>query len=423
MTQLFDHARDALWRYREPLKRLRSLMLRHPATRGVARRLDQFGTRFAHANNLQQAFGFAPTIDVNVLLHQSRTAFLRIMPRGARRLLSAGCAGRWYFDWMAQSYGPVEEHIGIEYYVDPPSNLPANATWIRNTVGNMSAVEDRSCDLVFSGQNLEHLWPEEVAGFLLEAARTLRPGGYLVMDSPNRDLTARLIWSHPEHTIEVTPAEATKLLRLAGFDVKAMKGIYLCRDPRSGRVLPFDPNQPDPEFSLTERLVVAVEQPQHSFIWWAEAMRANRAPDSDAVRATADALFREHWPERFQRLVLSRALSAGPTSAGAWVEVPASHVGAVFYGPYIPLRAGRYRATWTLRSGDRVERFAVCEVMAGDAVLASVTPVAGEDTVALDFELPTLTFGLQFRCVARGGAAFAVRRHVELGECCSGGAH
>ena len=125
------------------------------------------------------------------------TAFLRTMPPNARRLLSAGCAGRWYFDWVAQSYGPVEEHLGIEYYVEAPPDLPANVTWIRNTVGDMSAVADQSCDLVFSGQNLEHLWPEEVAGFLLEAARTLRPGGHLVMDSPNRDPTAPLVWSHP----------------------------------------------------------------------------------------------------------------------------------------------------------------------------------------------------------------------------------
>lgn len=69
-----------------------------------------------------------------------------------------------------------------------------------------------------------------------------------------------------------------------------MKGIYLCRDRQSGRVLPFDPNQPDPEFSLTERLAGAVEQPEHSLIWWAEAIRVNRTPDAEAVRAMAAAL-------------------------------------------------------------------------------------------------------------------------------------
>jgi hypothetical protein len=163
MAHLFDHLRGTLWRYRTPLRRLRSQMLRYPATGGIARGLDCLGTKLVRANSFQQAISLAPRIDVNLLLHQFRTAFLRAMPPGARRLLSAGCAGGWYFDWVTQSYGPVEEHLGIEYYVDPPADLPANVTWIRNTVGNMSAVEDRSCDLVFSGQNLEHLWPEELA--------------------------------------------------------------------------------------------------------------------------------------------------------------------------------------------------------------------------------------------------------------------
>jgi len=73
----------------------------------------------------------------------------------------------------------------------------------------MSGVRDRTCDLVFLGQNLEHLWPEEVAGFLAEAARVTKLGGHLVVDSPNRLLPKPLNWSHPEHTVELATDEAT----------------------------------------------------------------------------------------------------------------------------------------------------------------------------------------------------------------------
>lgn len=52
-------------------------------------------------------------LNVNLLLHQSRGAFLRAMPPGAQRLLSAGCAGLWYFEWIEQTYGRVPEHLGI----------------------------------------------------------------------------------------------------------------------------------------------------------------------------------------------------------------------------------------------------------------------------------------------------------------------
>jgi SAM-dependent methyltransferase len=351
----------------------------------------------------------APALDINQLLHDSRGAFLRDMPAGAERMLSAGCAGAWYFEWVDRCYGRVAEHIGIEYYVEAPPVLPPHVRWIRNTVGDMEGVASASCDLVFSGENLEHLWPADVAGFLLEAARVLRPGGHLVMDSPNRDLTAPLLWSHPEHTIEVTPTEVTELLRLAGFAVTTMKGIYLCRDPRSGRVLPFDPNRPDPDFSLTERLVGAVAHPEHSLIWWAEARRGEAPPDADGVRALASALFRDHWPERIQRLIVPPPLHA----ENGWVAVPAAHDGVVFFGPYMPLPEGAYRCSWALRDGEE-DGFASCDVMAGDRVLATVRAAPGATRLAIEFTLPELTWGLQFRCIAHGRGRFAARRAVTV---------
>ena len=96
----------------------------------------------------------APSLEVNYLLHHSRGALLRGMPPGAQRLLSAGCAGNWYFDWIEETYGRVPEHLGIEYYAPKPEGLPDNVTWIASTVSDMSAVSSASCDLVFSGQNL-----------------------------------------------------------------------------------------------------------------------------------------------------------------------------------------------------------------------------------------------------------------------------
>jgi hypothetical protein len=129
---------------------------------------------------------------VNYLQHHSRVALLRGMTPGAQRLLSAGCGGTWHFDWIEETYGHVPEHLGIEYYASKPDQLPDNVTWIANTVSDMSAVADASCDLVFSGQNLERLWAEEMSGFLLEAARVVRLGGHLVVDSPPEPLNCEL---------------------------------------------------------------------------------------------------------------------------------------------------------------------------------------------------------------------------------------
>lgn len=367
---------------------------------------------------VQAAEPAASAIDVNLLLHQSRGALLRTMPPGARRLLSAGCAGLWYFDWIEQTYGRVPEHLGIEYYSPEPDGLPDNVTWIANTASNMSAVPDGGCDLVFSGQNLEHLWPDEVAGFALEAARVLRPGGHLVIDSPNRLVTAPLNWSHPEHTIELTPAEACELARLAGFDVASVQGIWLCRDPRSGEMLPFDPNVAAPGWSVTERLLVARDQPDNSFVWWIEAVRGDREPAAEAVHALMAGLFREHWPERVQRLIVPSTHILHPPPDAPWIGVAAGAGGIVMFGPYMPLRAGRHRATWRLRTPETSPGpVAVCEVMVGaGTVLARHEVQPGETTVSLEFGVDETTFGFQFRCVALGTAGFSVMRGIRLEE-------
>lgn len=85
---------------------------------------------------LIEAFGLQPpSIDFNLLLHQSRSALLRAMPSsGVHTLISAGCSGSWYFEWIESRYGYVKKHIGIEYYSPQPSDLPQNVEWIVNTV-------------------------------------------------------------------------------------------------------------------------------------------------------------------------------------------------------------------------------------------------------------------------------------------------
>jgi SAM-dependent methyltransferase len=360
-------------------------------------------------------------LDPNVLLHQSRSALLRSMPRGADTFLSVGCSGSWYFDWIERCYGRPRKHIGIEYYVDRPPVVPDNVTWIANTAADMSEVDDGSCDLLFSGQNVEHLWPDEVVGFFIEAARVIRHGGHLVIDSPNRALTAPLNWSHPEHTIELTLEEVSQLVSLAGFNVTKTAGIWLCRDPASERLLPFDPNVEELDWSVPERLLCALDDPAHSFIWWLEALRTTRPIDMLALRTAMQDIFEAAWPERTGRMRIGVGQIEN-RSDGDWVVCRADQSGAVLFGPYMPLRAGRYQCTFRLDMPDRTNRSRVarCEVI----VNGSDTPIAQHDVipakaradgdVTLDFHLQRLAFGVQFRCISYGRTEFACRRQVPL---------
>jgi SAM-dependent methyltransferase len=359
-------------------------------------------------------------MDINVLLHQSRSALLRSIPQGAEIFLSVGCAGGWYFDWIERCYGRPRRHIGIEYYADRPPLLPDNVTWIANSASDMSELERESCDLLFSGQNIEHLWPDEVVGFLIEAARVLHAGGHLVVDSPNRVLTAALNWSHPEHTVEFTLEEISRLVFLAGFDVTRISGIWLCRDPANGRILPFNPNGEDPGWSVAERLICALDAPAHSFIWWLEASRSTRSVDASGLRTTMQSIFETAWPERTRRMVVGIG-QIERRKDDDWVVCPRGQSGAVLSGPSMPLRAGRYRCTFRLDcpGGPSDAPVARCEVNVSniDTAVAQqdvVPEIRAVKDVSIEFELRQVAFGVQFRCISYGTASFACRREVAL---------
>ena len=377
----------------------------------------------APLTNREPAPSGAAIIDHNMMIHQARGALLRSMPPGANRLLSAGCSGTWYFDWVSRCYGDVPEHIGIEYYTPRPADLPANVSWITNTVSDMSGVATASCDLLFSGQNIEHLWPAEVVAFLAEAARITRPGGHLVIDSPNRTLTAAMNYSMAEHTVELTVDEIRRAITIAGFDETKIAGVWLCRDPRTGRELPFDSNQPDVDWSVTERLVAAGDQPNNSFIWWVEARRTARAPELVALHTLMDGIFANAWPERIQRLIPYPGRAVERRGDVDWIIAAPGKAGFAMYGPYMPLRPGRYRCKFFFASEAPKatcvgKPLAACDVVGGPdtMTLARGEVCPGQSEITLEFMVDTLLFAIQFRCVSLGNGGFAVARRVALNE-------
>lgn len=358
--------------------------------------------------------------DLNQLLHDCRSARLRMMPLVGDTLVSAGCAGNWYFDWIEQRLGRTETHIGIEYYTPRPDTLPDNVRWIENTVGDMNAIPDASCDTVLSGQNLEHLWPEEVVGFFAEAWRVLRSGGLLEVDSPNRLVTEPLCWSHPEHTVELTPNEARRLATLSGFDVAGLWGLWLCADPQTDAIWTLDPASSIADWTIPERIQLAERDPDRSFIWWLEARKAQRQPDVAAMTRLMTSIFDTAWPERTSRFL--NAIGRRETEAGeTWVQVGADESGAAVYGPYMPLRAGRYRSTTRIRAtqargGSKVRIDVVGdggrEIVVQELTVAELEARDGQ--VVCEFDLSELEFGMQARVFSPGGVEMAVRLPVAI---------
>jgi SAM-dependent methyltransferase len=364
---------------------------------------------------------------IDAVLHTLRGVELSRMPQVEGTMLSAGCAGSLYFRWIESCYGSVKRHIGVEFFTRMPNDLPPGVEWVKSTVAHMQGVEDSSVELVFSGQNLEHLFGDDAVGFLLESHRVLQPGGWLVIDSPNREIAAALTWTMPEHTIEFTPSEAADLVTLAAFDVASVRGLWLCREPATGEVHPrwSDDGSPLRADEVARRAAMGIWRPDDSFIWWLEARRADRDPDIAALRARHAEIFEQAWPERQNRL-LSAVGERSREGGREIVSVPAGTPGCPLFGPYMPFTPGHYRVTFTLRRRGRAAsrtQVAVLDIADGQGnVLTKRSLHAGDvppgewTRVSIECEVTELTWGGQFRVNCTGAAAIDAIVGVEVEE-------
>jgi SAM-dependent methyltransferase len=106
--------------------------------------------------------------------------------------------------------GPTLRHVGSTYAGVAP--VRANLVAL--------PLETASADLVVSAQVVEHLWDQE--GFVSECARVLRPGGRLVLTTPNR-LTFPA--GNPFHNRELDADELVALVA-ADLHVDGVHGLH-----------------------------------------------------------------------------------------------------------------------------------------------------------------------------------------------------
>jgi SAM-dependent methyltransferase len=121
---------------------------------------------------------------------------------------------------------------------------PTRVRYLHQSMADLTGVPDGSIDLVWSGESIEHVTPEDGRKVFREAWRVLRPGGYLCLDTPNRVLTGTQApngFIHPEHKIEYTVPQLTAELTRAGFQIVEASGIVPM--PKSAREQDFDPRE------------------------------------------------------------------------------------------------------------------------------------------------------------------------------------
>jgi 2-polyprenyl-3-methyl-5-hydroxy-6-metoxy-1,4-benzoquinol methylase len=98
-----------------------------------------------------------------------------------------------------------------------------------HSMSDLTGYADGSFDLVYSGQSIEHVPVDEAERVLAAAARILRPGGHLALDTPNARVcrVQQPGFIDPDHDYEYTHGEMMDKLRAAGLEVLEAKGLNL----------------------------------------------------------------------------------------------------------------------------------------------------------------------------------------------------
>lgn len=162
------------------------------------------------------------------MLRTLEPLFLRHVPRGGR-VLDAGC-GRSLFteirpDWPFQVVAADVDH---DLLVSRRAEHPQVAWAVAGA--DPLPFRDGSFDALFAGELVEHLPDPRPA--MAEFRRVLKPGGTLILTTPNRLRLANVADRSerpysPDHLSELSFDEAKALLEESGFTVRSATGLHL----------------------------------------------------------------------------------------------------------------------------------------------------------------------------------------------------
>ena len=155
---------------------------------------------------------YLPEIPGNIRLEHVHRYLLAKELSGGRRVLDIACGEGYGSELLARTAAHV---VGVD--IVPAVVAHANRRYRRQNLvfvaGSAAAIPiaDHSVDLVVSFETLEHLDQHE--DMMRDLKRILRPGGLLVMSSPDRRQYSDLPDYHnPFHTRELYRAEFEQLL-------------------------------------------------------------------------------------------------------------------------------------------------------------------------------------------------------------------
>jgi SAM-dependent methyltransferase len=162
----------------------------------------------------------------NYWFRRHEVVYQRLLPLCAQHdVLEAGCGEGYGADLIA---GVANRVVGLDYDESAVAHVRARYPRVDMRHGNLAdlPLPTADVDVVVNFQVIEHLWDQ--GQFAKECFRVLRPGGVLLMSTPNRITFSpgRDTPINPFHTRELNAEELTELLTDAGFAIESMLGVF-----------------------------------------------------------------------------------------------------------------------------------------------------------------------------------------------------
>jgi SAM-dependent methyltransferase len=162
----------------------------------------------------------------NYWFRRHEVVYRRLLERCRDRdVLEAGAGEGYGADLIADVARGV---VGLDYDDSAVAHIRKRYPRVDMRHGNLAELPlpDGSVDVVVNFQVIEHLWDQ--GQFVAECARVLRPGGVLLMSTPNRITFSPGLDTpvNPFHTRELNAAELTELLETAGFTLESTLGVF-----------------------------------------------------------------------------------------------------------------------------------------------------------------------------------------------------
>ena len=144
-------------------------------------------------------------------------------------VVEAGC-GEGYGAALLRERG-ARVVVALEYDAAAVAHAGTAYTGVVTTRANLAAmpVAAASVDVLVSLQVVEHLW--DLPGFLRDCAVVLRPGGLLVLSTPNRPVFSPGLGrgekpTNPFHVAELDAEQLHDLLATAGLTAIEVHGLH-----------------------------------------------------------------------------------------------------------------------------------------------------------------------------------------------------